>query len=74
VCIWSGHFTATLFSLFQTLLKWHINPRAWLREYLTACANHGGRPPEDIRSFLPWEMPEAQRKRLSLPRVRGDPA
>jgi len=73
VSIWSGQFTATLFSLFQTLLKWHINPRAWLREYLNACAHHGGRPPQDIRPFLPWEMTEEQRKRLSVPRVRGDP-
>jgi transposase len=24
-CIWSAHFTAKLFSIFQTLLKWKIN-------------------------------------------------
>lgn len=74
VRIWSGHFTATLFSIFQTLLKWQINPRAWLREYLSACANNGGRAPEDIRPFLPWEMSEERRKRLGLPPVRGDPS
>jgi transposase len=73
VCIWSGHFTATLFGIFQTLLKWSINPRAWLNQYLTLCAKNGGRPPQDIRAFLPWEMPEEDRRRLKLPRIRGDP-
>ena len=74
VCIWSGHFTATLFGIFQMLLKWNINPRAWLTEYLTVCAKNGGRPPEDISAFLPWEMPEEERKRLRLTRIRGDPS
>ena len=30
----SGHFTASLFSIFQTLKLWNVNPRKWLTEYL----------------------------------------
>jgi transposase len=72
--IWSAHLTASLFSVFQTLLKWGINPRAWLLEYLKTCAGSGGVPPGDISSFIPWEISEGQRKRMSLQRIRGDPS
>lgn len=71
--IWSAHLTACLFSVFQTLLKWNINPRAWLLEYLTVCAEAGGVPPKDISGFLPWKMPEEKRKRMILNRIRGEP-
>ena len=72
--VWSGRFTAALFSVFQTLLKHEINPRLWLLEYLQACAENGGQAPEDISRFLPWKMSEEKRKRLRAVRVRGDPA
>ena len=39
--LWSGEFTATLFSLFHTLELWQINPHTWLTEYLSACAAAG---------------------------------
>ena len=71
--IWSAQLTACLFSVFQTLLKWNINPRAWMLEYLTVCAEAGGEPPKDISGFLPWKMPEEKRKRMSLNRIRGEP-
>lgn len=51
-----GHFTVTLFTIFQTLLRWKINPRTWLTDYLTACAEHGGKTPGNITLFLPWNM------------------
>lgn len=70
----SGHFTASLFSVFQTLLKWQINPRQWLSEYLSACAENGGEAPEDIFPFLPWKMGKEDRKRMRMVRIRGDPA
>ena len=66
---WSGELSATLFSLFHTLERWQINPRTWLTEYLRACADAGGRVPEDYAQFLPWNRPEAR----LLP-VRGSPA
>lgn len=55
-CIRSAHFTAKLFSIFQTLLKWGINIHDWLLSYLTACAHNKGLPPDDISAFLPWNM------------------
>ena len=71
--IWSAYLTSSLFSIFQTLLKWNINPRIWLLEYLSACARAGGVPPKEASSFLPWKMSEEQRKRMKLRRIRGDP-
>ncbi len=70
--IWSGHFTACMFSIFQTLLRWNINPRKWLLEYLTACANMGGAPPEDISSFLPWKMSDEKLKEIRLAHKKDD--
>ena len=58
----------TLFSLFHTLERWRVNLRTWLTEYLSACADAGGRVPEDCQRFLPWNRPEAR-----LP-PRGSPA
>ena len=72
--IWSGQFTAALFSVFQTLVKHEINPRLWLMEYLRACASNGGQAPGEISGFLPWEMSEEERKRMSAVRIRGEPA
>jgi transposase len=71
--IWSAQLTSSLFSIFQTLLKWSINPRIWLLEYLRACAGAGGVPPKEASSFLPWKMSVEQRKRMRLSRIRGDP-
>jgi transposase len=64
--LWSGQLAAMLFSLFQTLALWNINPRVWLMEYLQACARAGGQAPKDVAPFLPWNMPEQQRKEWSL--------
>jgi transposase len=64
--LWSGQLAAMLFSLFQTLALWNINPRLWLTEYLQACAEAGGRAPPDVRPFLPWDMSEEKRKQWSL--------
>ena len=64
--IWSGQLTAVLFSLFKTLQLWKINPRKWLTNYLEAGAANQGKPPENIQSFLPWNMTDEQRKIYSL--------
>ncbi|MDI6773541.1 MAG: IS66 family transposase [bacterium] len=64
---WSGKLAATMFTIFQTLLLWKLNPRLWLSEYLQACAQNGGRAPADAESFLPWNLNDAQRSRLAAP-------
>jgi transposase len=71
--IWSAQLTSSLFSIFQTLLKWNINPRIWLLEYLGACAQAGGVPPNKLSLFLPWKMSARQRKRMELKRIRDGP-
>jgi len=67
--IWSAMLAATLFSILQTLGLdlWGINQRHWLMAYLTACAENGGQPPEDIAPFIPWLMSEERRAELSRP-------
>jgi transposase len=64
---WSGTLAMTLFSVFATLQKWNINPRTWLRWFLDACANAGGKAPSDIQAFLPWNMSETHRQTMSQP-------
>jgi len=65
--VWSGRFTACLFSIFQTLKLWRINPRKWLTQYLQSCAENRGHSPQDLACFLPWTMSEAQLAQLRYP-------
>jgi transposase len=64
--VWSGRLAAMLFSLFQTLALWGINPRVWLTAYLTACADAGGQAPARPEALLPWNLSEEQRRGWSL--------
>jgi transposase len=64
--VWAGELAAMLFSVFQTLCLWNLNPRVWLAAYLQACAEGGGKPPPTLDAFLPWKMTEAQRKAWRL--------
>jgi transposase len=68
--IWSAELAATMFSLFQTIELWQINPLHWLQEYLDACAHEGGNAPENITPFLPWHMSEDRRQQLAKPPPR----
>jgi len=65
--IWSAELAAMLFSILQTLELWGINPRHWLTLYLQACADNGGKAPQNIEPFLPWSMDEARRAELARP-------
>jgi transposase len=53
---WSGKLAVMLFSLFQTLLLWRVNPKIWLERFFRACAEHGATPLEEVSGFLPWKM------------------
>ena len=61
---WSGRLAAALFSLVATLSLWKLNPRRWLTWYFQCCAAAGGKVPEDIRPFLPWNLSPEQRNEL----------
>lgn len=65
--IWSALLAATMFSIIQTVVLWKLNIRHWLIEYLDTCAKNGGKPPEDISSFIPWQMSDDRRLHLSSP-------
>ncbi len=58
-------FTAMMYSVARTLAMNGIDVRRWLREWLTACAENGGKPPDDLSPWLPWSMSEARRHELS---------
>jgi len=51
---WSGELSAWLFSVFETLKKNNIAILAYMTAYLEACAQAGGKAPEDLNPFLPW--------------------
>jgi transposase len=65
--LWSSVLAAIMFTIFQTMALWGINRNHWLRSYLTACAENNGQAPEDLSGFLPWEMDEERRHKLSKP-------
>jgi len=53
---WSAALTADMLSLLMTARHWKLHVRRWLHEYLQACADAGGRAPEDLSPFVPWRM------------------
>ena len=65
--LWSSVLAAIMFTIFQSMALWGINRHHWLRSYLTACAENNGKAPEDLSGFLPWEMDEGRRHKLSKP-------
>ena len=69
--VWAGRLAAVMFSLVETLRLWGLNAQQWLTGYLTACAANGGRPPAEVRPWLPWRMTEAERAALQLPGEAG---
>jgi transposase len=64
--VWSGKMASVIFSLFQTLRLYNINPRLWTTAYLQACAENKGKILPDISAFLPWTMSDQQRTALSF--------
>ncbi len=50
--------SAILYTVLGTLAKNGIDILSWLKEWLTACAEDGRSPPEDLSPWLPWSMSE----------------
>lgn len=76
--VWSAHVAAMMLSVRPTILRWGLQPHHWLRAFLQACADHGGKSPADLRAFVPWQMTPERRAELSRPLPatlppRGDP-
>ena len=72
---WSVRLHESLFSLFATLEACNINVRTWLTHYLNQCASLGGKPPdkETIKKWLPWNMSETMRQKMSRSRTQPPP-
>ncbi len=71
---WSGRLAVMMFSIFATLVLWKINPRNWLSWYFDACAENGGKVPDDPASFLPWNLSELRLAELhSSPNREASP-
>ena len=49
-----ARFTALMYSVIGTLTLHGIDVPRWLKAWLTACAENGGRPPDDLPPWLPW--------------------
>jgi transposase len=64
---WSAHLAAMMFSIFQTLLLWKLNPFHWLHCYITACAENDGHAPKNSADFIPWLMSEERKQELVKP-------
>ena len=60
-------FTAMMYSVAGTLAIAGIDVRHWLREWLSACAGNGGKPPDDLSPWLPWSMGGERRRELAAP-------
>jgi len=54
---WSGTFAAVCLTILKTAALNGLNPQAYLRYYLDACAKAQG-VPEDLERFLPWNIPQ----------------
>lgn len=66
--LWSGDLTAALFTIFQTARLNHLHPKSFLKNYLYACAENHGHPPDNIDDFLPWNLSDQQRANLKHPK------
>ena len=64
---WAADLAASAFSVFATIAQWRLNPLSYLSDYLTACANEGGRAPAELGSFLPWSASSEHLERWRSP-------
>lgn len=66
---WSGHFAATMFSIFQTWLCNGLDPIQLLEDFLTRTAKTRGHPPS-VDDYLPWKMDENRKSSFQLRTTR----
>ena len=62
-----ARFTALMYSVVGTLMLNRIDVLRWLEAWLAACADNGGRPPDDTAAWVPWSMDAARRRALRAP-------
>ena len=62
-----ARFTATMYSAVGTLELNGVDVLRWLAAWLSACADNGGRAPDDLSPWLPWSMDAERRNELMAP-------
>ena len=62
-----AEFTAITYSVVGTLSMNGIDVQRWLQAWLAACAENGGKPPDDLSPWLPWSMSEERRREFTAP-------
>jgi len=62
---WSGEFTAYCLTIIQTAIMHGLEPMAYIKYYLDACAKAGG-VPKDLEPLLPWNIPEDVRRQYGM--------
>ena len=62
---WSGNFAVMTMSILQTAAQHKLNVQAYLVYYLEACARLG-KVPDDLETYLPWNLPEKAQEALKL--------
>ena len=63
----SGQLAECAYTVLLTAARNGLNPLTYLRAYLDACAENGGRAPADLDRFLPWTASPADRVAWTLP-------
>lgn len=66
--LWSGRLAAAAFTIDQTCLLHHIDPRQFYWAYFQACAQNGGLAPRNLDAFLPWNLTEKQKAAWRYPK------
>ena len=66
---WSGDFAVMMMSLLQTAAQHKLKVQAYLLHYLETCACLG-KVPEDLESYLPWNLSKKKQEALKLRRSR----
>ena len=70
--VWSAHLAAMMFSVLQTIVLWGLNPHHWLSAFFQACADHGGKSPQDLSRVSALADDAERREELARPvPVRG---
>ena len=59
--LWSGQLMAATMTILQTARMHGVPLRAYLTDYLQACAQNGRKPPPDLEQWLPWNYRSAQK-------------
>ncbi len=65
--LWSGQFSAHAFTIIQTLRQNGLDPQRWFFAYFKACAENGGKVPQSIDPWLPWNLSPEQKDAWRLP-------